>query len=55
MKKTERTVAIVGVGKIARDRHIPAISTTDGIELAGIVDPFGAMFSVINPTGVPQQ
>jgi D-galactose 1-dehydrogenase len=36
-------VAIVGVGKIARDRHIPAISITDGIELAGIVDPNASM------------
>ncbi|GAC1336832.1 MAG: Gfo/Idh/MocA family oxidoreductase [Acetobacteraceae bacterium] len=27
-------VAIVGLGKIARDQHIPAIAGTDGIELA---------------------
>jgi D-galactose 1-dehydrogenase len=32
-------LAIVGLGKIARDRHIPAISGTDGIELAAIADP----------------
>jgi D-galactose 1-dehydrogenase len=32
-------VAIVGVGKIARDRHIPAIAGTEGIELVAIVDP----------------
>ena len=32
-------LAIVGLGKIARDRHVAAISGTDGIELAAIVDP----------------
>lgn len=32
-------LAIVGLGKIARDRHVDAISGTDGIELAAIVDP----------------
>jgi D-galactose 1-dehydrogenase len=36
-------VAIVGLGKIARDQHIPAISGTDGIELAAIADPNAAM------------
>ena len=30
-------VAIVGLGKIARDQHIPAIAGTPGIELAAIV------------------
>jgi D-galactose 1-dehydrogenase len=29
-------LAIVGLGKIARDEHIPAIACTDGIELAAI-------------------
>ena len=29
-------VAIVGLGKIARDQHIPAIAETAGIELAAI-------------------
>jgi D-galactose 1-dehydrogenase len=29
-------IAIVGLGKIARDQHIPAIASTDGIELAAI-------------------
>jgi D-galactose 1-dehydrogenase len=32
-------VAIVGFGKIAKDRHIPAISETSGIELVAIADP----------------
>lgn len=29
-------LAIVGLGKIARDQHLPAIGTVDGIELAAI-------------------
>ena len=29
-------LAIVGLGKIARDQHIPSIAATDGIELAAI-------------------
>ena len=29
-------IAIVGLGKIARDQHIPSIAATDGIELVGI-------------------
>jgi D-galactose 1-dehydrogenase len=32
-------LAIVGLGKIAGDQHIPAIAGTDGIELAAIADP----------------
>jgi D-galactose 1-dehydrogenase len=32
-------LAIVGFGKIARDRHIPAIAGTEGIELAAVADP----------------
>jgi D-galactose 1-dehydrogenase len=30
-------LAIVGLGKIARDQHVPAISVTEGIELSAIV------------------
>ncbi len=30
-------VAIVGLGKIARDQHLPAIAATPGVELAAIV------------------
>jgi D-galactose 1-dehydrogenase len=33
---TSIRVAIVGLGKIARDQHIPAIAGTEGIELAAI-------------------
>ena len=29
-------VAVVGLGKIARDQHIPAIAATEGVELAAI-------------------
>src|SRR4051812_25806919 len=29
-------VAIVGLGKIARDQHIPAIAATGGVELAAV-------------------
>lgn len=36
-------LAIVGLGKIAGDQHIPAISGTDGIELAAIADPNSAI------------
>jgi len=39
-------LAIVGFGKIAGDQHIPAISGTDGIELAAIADPNGGIDGV---------
>jgi D-galactose 1-dehydrogenase len=39
-------LAIVGLGKIARDQHIPAIAGTDGIELAAIADPRGGIDGV---------
>ena len=32
---TALRLAIVGLGKIARDKHIPAISAIDGVTLAG--------------------
>jgi len=32
-------LAIVGLGKIARDQHIPAVAATDGIELVAAADP----------------
>ena len=40
-------IAIVGFGKIARDRHVPAILATEGVVLAAVADPNAA------PTGVP--
>jgi len=36
-------LAIVGLGKIARDQHIPAIAVSDGIELAATADPNGGI------------
>jgi D-galactose 1-dehydrogenase len=39
-------VAVIGYGKIARDRHIPAISETSGIELVAVADPNAAMDGV---------
>lgn len=36
-------IAIVGLGKIARDQHLPAIAKTPGIELAAIVSRNAAL------------
>lgn len=36
-------VAIVGLGKIARDQHLPAIAATPGIELAAVVSRNAAL------------
>lgn len=41
-------LAIVGLGKIARDQHIPAISGTDGVELAATADPNSSLDGVAN-------
>lgn len=35
------TVAIVGLGKIARDRHVPAIEASDRLQLLATADPTG--------------
>lgn len=32
-------IAIIGYGKIARDRHVPAIAATEGVVLSAIADP----------------
>jgi D-galactose 1-dehydrogenase len=37
MAKTR--IAIVGLGKIARDQHIPAIAASDAFELVGVASP----------------
>lgn len=34
-------VAVIGLGKIARDQHLPAIAASDAFELAATVDPAG--------------
>src|SRR3954454_11730887 len=36
-------IAIVGLGKIARDQHVPAISATAGVELAAIASRHAAI------------
>jgi len=36
---TALRLAIVGLGKIARDQHIPAIAATDGVTLVAAADP----------------
>lgn len=40
-------LAIVGLGKIARDQHIPALAASDAFELAGVASPHNRL------TGVP--
>jgi hypothetical protein len=44
---SELRIAIVGFGKIARTRHVPAIAATQGATLVAIADPHAA------PAGVP--
>ena len=39
-------LAIVGLGKIARDRHIPAIAGIAGIELTAVADPVARLDGV---------
>ena len=36
---TNLRLAIVGFGKIATTRHVPAISGTSGVEMVAIADP----------------
>lgn len=36
-------VAIVGLGKIARDQHVPAIAATEGVELVAVADPVASL------------
>jgi D-galactose 1-dehydrogenase len=38
-------IAIIGLGKIARDQHLPAIEKSDAFELACAVDPFAEKVS----------
>jgi D-galactose 1-dehydrogenase len=40
---TALRLAIVGLGKIARDQHIPAISATDGVTLVAIASPHDSL------------
>ena len=41
-------IAIVGLGKIARDQHIPAISGTDGIELAAVASRNASIDGIVH-------
>ena len=41
-------IAIVGLGKIARDQHIPAISATDGIELAAVASRNASIDGIVH-------
>ena len=36
---TRSPLALVGLGKIARDQHIPALTASDDFELAAVVSP----------------
>ncbi len=38
---TSIAIALVGLGKIARDQHLPAIAADDRFRLAAVVDPSG--------------
>jgi D-galactose 1-dehydrogenase len=40
---TALRLAIVGLGKIARDQHIPAIAATDGVTLVAVADPHSSL------------
>lgn len=42
MSETRR-IALVGLGKIARDEHLPAITAETGFKLAATVDPFDSL------------
>lgn len=47
------TLGIVGVGKIARDQHLPSIAETGSFELAALVSPHGTGLEGDGPEGVP--
>jgi D-galactose 1-dehydrogenase len=39
-------IAIVGLGKIARDQHVPALAASDAFELAGVASPHNKLDGV---------
>jgi D-galactose 1-dehydrogenase len=49
-----RAIAIVGVGKIARDQHFPAIAADPGFELAGVVTHHDSGLSVPAATTITE-
>lgn len=50
MDSSARKVALAGVGKIARDRHLPALARSDSFELIAAIDPRGLVAEM--PAGV---
>src|SRR5215470_9694536 len=44
MAKTR--IAIVGLGKIARDQHVPALAASTELELAGVASPHNKLEGV---------
>jgi D-galactose 1-dehydrogenase len=45
---TATKIALVGIGKIARDQHIPALAASDAFELAATVSRSGGVEGVEN-------
>jgi D-galactose 1-dehydrogenase len=43
---TKIKLAIVGLGKIARDQHLPALAASDAFELVGVASPHNALEGV---------
>ena len=41
-------VALVGMGKIARDQHVPALAANPGYELVGVASPNNRLEGVPN-------
>ena len=39
-------IAIVGLGKIARDQHIPSINSSDAFELIAVASPHSKLDAV---------
>src|SRR5882757_3009637 len=46
-------IAIVGLGKIARDQHIPALAANDGFELVAVASPNHALSGVPSFSDLP--
>src|SRR3954464_11984155 len=44
MAKTR--IAIVGLGKIARDQHVPSLAASDAFELVGVASPHNKLDGV---------
>lgn len=49
---TPTRIALVGIGKIARDQHIPALASSEAFELAATVSRSGGIEGVENYTSV---